>query len=66
MSELPLAELPLGELRDLQDKVEQAIRARIREKNAARATGGAAVKPVAEATPPIDLERERDAWLAKR
>lgn len=58
------------ELMELHAEIHKAIRAAIREKNARLsmpmigATPRAAAAPAARAA--IDLERDRDAWLAAR
>ena len=59
-----LAQLSSRELRDLQERIEAAIRAAIRAKNMAKLP--VSQRPL-EGPKPIDLERERDVWLmAKR
>jgi hypothetical protein len=63
-----LEQMSLRELLELQETLHKAIRAEIRKKNEAMA---AASRPPArqEAEPrpaPVDLERERDAWLAAK
>lgn len=65
-----LETMSVQELLDLQAQIHLAIRAQIREKNARLAgTAGTAMIPApaaAAALPRIDLERERDQWLASR
>ena len=61
--DLQLDKLSLNELRELNENIESAIRAAIRQRSAfkAQATG-----PAAAAPPKVDLERERDAWIAAK
>lgn len=66
-----LETLSVRELKDLNGRIELAIRAAIRSRNAALSGRNATVvrAPVTDvAAPPamVDLERERDAWLARR
>lgn len=63
MNDLQLASLSLSELRLLNDNIEFAIRAAIRERTAQKSP---TVGPVARAVERVDLERERDAWIAAR
>lgn len=62
-----LETMSVQELLDLQAQIHLAIRAQIREKNARLAGTAMIPAPTAAATlPRIDLERERDQWLASR
>ena len=63
MDQIQLDQLSLNELRQLKDNIDNAIRAQIRAKMAMKANPSAAA---IVARPPVDLERERDAWIAKR
>ena len=62
-----LSAMSVQELLELQARIHTAVRAAIREKNERRAlpatAAAASVTPVRSA---INLERERDAWLASR
>ncbi|MDZ4842893.1 MAG: hypothetical protein SH859_12255 [Hyphomicrobium aestuarii] len=60
---ISLDTLSVRELTELQEQVQNAIRLLIRQQNELRAA--AKLAPVAKPVT-IDLERERDAWLAKR
>ena len=63
-----LSEMSVQELLELQARIHTAVRAAIREKNERRlmpATTSAAAT-AAPAKSAINLERERDAWLASR
>jgi hypothetical protein len=66
MDNAQLEKLTVKELRELNTRIETAIRAAIRlkmlEKNPVVAAAGAATPAVS----PVDLERERDAWLTAR
>lgn len=62
-----LETMSVQELLDLQAQIHLAIRAQIREKNARLAGAPLMSVPTATAVlPRIDLERERDQWLASR
>ena len=62
-----LEAMPLQELLELHASIHQAIRAAIREKNARLSMPVIAPSaPAATVRPSIDLERDRDAWLAAR
>ena len=63
MNELQLDQLSVRELQELKDSIETAIRALIRQRAAAKAQP---VGPAAAIRPKVDLEHERDAWIAKR
>lgn len=56
--------MSLQELRDLKQRIDNAIRAAIASKRLAGATTGAAT--AAAAPTAIDLEKERDRWIARR
>jgi hypothetical protein len=58
-----LDKLSLRELRELKDSIDAAIRAAIRQRSEAKSKP---VSPVAPAPVKIDLEGERDAWIAAR
>lgn len=61
MTSAELERMSLKELRLLKDRIDSAIRAAITRSRSAPAS------PQAEAAAPkIDLERERDAWQARR
>ncbi len=64
MTDADLENLTVQDLRDLRARVDDAIRAQIAR---SRPTAMATV-PGASAAPPsvVDLERERDAWQARR
>lgn len=66
MDDSELAKLTVKELRALNERIELAIRAAIRAKQADKRATGVAHPAVAAAPTVIDLERERDAWLASR
>ena len=63
MDELLLDKLSVQELRELKDSIDAAIRAviRARRETKAKSPGTAAPTPIR-----IDLERERDEWIATR
>lgn len=62
--EIPeLATMSVKELRALRARVDDAIRAQIAK---SRAEFQAKTLPVDPAAQPIDLERERDLWKARR
>lgn len=60
--DIELEAMSVQELLELQAAIHAAVRAAIREKNARKA----APAPTPTLRTPIDLERERDAWLAAR
>lgn len=67
LDKLQLDQMSLSDLRELKSEIEDAIRAIIRSNNAKVANPAAT--PVAQAAAPpsrVDLERERDAWMAKK
>ena len=63
MTDHELAKLSYKQLLALNGRIEAAIRAAIRAKQSSKTA--LATPAEAEATP-MDLERERDAWLAGR
>ena len=62
MTDEELDKLSYRELLLLKERIELVIRAAIRAKLAAKAI----TSTNTEANPNLDLERERDAWLARR
>jgi len=56
-----LADMSVQELVALQARIHEAVRARIRERNQAKAP-----PPAPPAPKSMDLAKERDAWLAAR
>jgi hypothetical protein len=62
--EIRLEELSVKELTALQARIHEAVRTIIRERNETKARPAAA--PVDPAAKAIDLEMERDEWLAAR
>ncbi len=64
VNDLQLTQLTVQELQELKDSIDTAIRAHIRARAEMKAQ---AVAPAAKARlAPIDLERERDAWMAAK
>jgi hypothetical protein len=63
VDEIELDKLSVKELRELKDHIELAIRAMIRQRHTSKAE---LASPVALAPVKVDLERERDAWMATR
>ena len=63
MDEFLLDRLSVKELRELKDGIDLAIRAVIRARRESKAGSPAAVTPTSAR---IDLERERDEWIATR
>ena len=63
MDDLQLEELSVKELLVLKENVDAAIRAAIRRRTELKA---AATGPIATAPVKVDLESERDAWMAAR
>lgn len=64
MTDADLENLTVQDLRDLRARVDDAIRAQIaRSRPTAMATASGASAPAPSI---IDLERERDAWQARR
>lgn len=61
MTPAELERMSLKELRLLKDRIDSAIRAAI-----ARSRSAPAAPQAEAAAPKIDLERERDAWQARR
>lgn len=62
LTDLELEKMSVKELQDLKDQVHVAIRAQIRKRAEMKAA-----PPAPKAAPvPLDLERERDAWMASR
>lgn len=61
MQQSELEQMTSKDLRALKDRIDIAIRAAI-----ARSRAPAAAVPAAAAAPTIDLERERDAWQARK
>lgn len=64
MYDCDLDSMTVQELKELRDRIDNAIRAEIAKDRVQRESR----KLPAEAAPPpaIDLERERDAWAARR
>ena len=60
-ADIKLDAMSVAELRELQAEVEQAIRAVIRQRAQQKAA-----PPPQKVNVPVDLEQERDAWLARR
>ena len=63
MDELKLDKLSLKELQELDQNIDAAIRAAIRARTEMKAK---AVGPAVIAPAKVDLERERDAWIAQK
>jgi hypothetical protein len=63
VDDFQLDKLSSQELRDLKAQIDDAIRAVIRQRAALKTS---AAVPVAAPAPKIDLERERDLWMAQR
>ncbi len=62
-----LSAMSVQDLLELQARIHTAVRAAIREKNERRALPmSSAAAPAAPVRSAINLERERDAWLASR
>lgn len=67
MGEIELELLSVKELLDLQARIHTAIRAIIRARNERSGSGmSMAPLPVAKIAEKVDLESERNAWLAAR
>lgn len=64
MEQSELEQMSVKDLRALKDRIDDAIRSEIAKQRMAREQN--TVKPAEEAAPLIDLERERDAWAARR
>lgn len=62
VTDFNLESLSVRELMELQDAIKLAVRGILRQQNERRAA------PVTAASRPlaVDLERERDAWLARK
>lgn len=65
MTDNELVQLSFRQLIAINGQIEAAIRAAIRAKQASKSTHSAGEQTTALVTP-VDLERERDAWLAGR
>ncbi|MGE0697796.1 MAG: hypothetical protein AB7O57_01740 [Hyphomicrobiaceae bacterium] len=63
-TDLALEKMSLVELQELQTAIHVAIRSEIRKRNERLSSRPVTVEPPPK--PKLDLERERDAWLAKR
>ena len=61
MTDAELEAMSVKDLRELRDLVDAAIRAHIAKLRSPLSTGGAAPAHMT-----IDLERERDAWQARK
>jgi len=64
MDQSELEQMSVKDLCALKDRVDDAIRAEIAKQRLAREQ--VTIKPSEEAVQLIDLERERDAWAARR
>jgi hypothetical protein len=64
VDDLQLEKLSVSELRELKDNVDNAIRAVIRAR--AQLKAQQAMPAQVKAPAKVDLERERDAWMAAK
>ena len=66
MTDSELESMTVRDLRDLKQRVDDAIRFQIAKSRSAPTIGGAAISSSGPQPSVLDLERERDAWQARR